>query len=63
MLGILLLALALALGLALVLACCCKPKKVSQPPPSDPAAPEDPPYQLRTRPTRPALDHGIYHRY
>ena len=63
MLGHFLLALLAAAGLAVLLACCCKkPKKLPAPEDSDPGD-QDPPYGLRTRPTRPAIDHSIYLRY
>ena len=63
MLGYALLALAAALGLATLLACCRAPKKVSPPEEDPPQDNQDPPYSLRTRPTVPAVDLSIYHRY
>ena len=63
MLGYWLLSLAIAAGLAVLLACCCrKPEKLSPPEDRDPPD-QDPPYKLRSRPTVPALDLSIYHRY
>ena len=62
MLGFALLALAAAFGLAMLLACRA-PKKVSPPEEDPPQGNQDPPYSLRTRPTVPALDLTVYHRY
>ena len=62
MLGYLLLLASSAAGLAVLLAYSCKPKKPTPPEDSDPPD-KHPPYKLRTRPTRPALDHTIFHRY
>ena len=62
MLGYLLLLASTAAGLAALLAYCCKPKKL--PPPEDSDSPDKHPLnKLRTRPTRPALDYTIFHRY
>ena len=62
MLGYWLLSLAIAAGLAVLLAWCCKPKKLDDPEDHD-LPDQDPPYKLRSRPTVPALDLSIYHRY
>ena len=39
-----------------------KPGKDSEPEDSE-LPKESPPYKLRTRPTRPAIDYTVYHRY
>ena len=39
-----------------------KPGKISEPEDSE-LPKESPPYKLRTRPTRPAIDYTVFHRY
>ena len=58
----LLAALTTAAAAALLAWYCKEPNKDPEPEDKD-NEDRDPPYLLRTRPTRPALDYATYHRY